>query len=144
VTTPHRTTTRGRSLPAVLLGVLAVLASLLAAPGTSVAAGASVVAAKPVAVRGAAPSGTGLRDGRDHLRAFSRRSSRDESAARAVAERRTGAGQGPAPFAAVLLTAVALTALAAGAVVSRGPAGHAPRRTPTARRGRAPPAAALA
>ena len=134
---------RGRSLPAGLVGVLAVLASVLVLPGSAAAAAPSHSAA-PVAARGAAPFGVGLRETRDKVRVAPRRLGREQSATFVAADRPAGTGHGPAPVAAALAAAVALTGLVAVALVTGDrPAGRS-GRTPGARRDRAPPALALA
>ena len=134
---------RGRSLPAGLLGVLAVLASLLVLPGSASSAAPSPSAA-PSAVRGAAPLGAGLRETRDKVRVAPRRLSREQPAASAAADHRAGPGHGSDPVAAVLTAALALAGLVVALLVTAGrPAGPS-RRTPGARRVRAPPALAFA
>jgi hypothetical protein len=134
---------RARSLPAGLLGVLAVLASLLVLPG-SFAATALTPSAAPAAARGAAPFGAGLRETRDKVRVAPRRLTREQSAALAAADRSAGTGRGPAPVAAVQTAALALTGLVVMALATAGPTRRPSRRTPGARRDRAPPALALA
>jgi hypothetical protein len=134
---------RCRSLPAGLLGVLAVLASLLVLPGSAAAAAPSPAAA-PAAARGAVPFGAGLRETRDKVRVASRRLSREQSTASAAADRPARTGHGPAPVAAVPTAALALTGLGVLALVTAGRPARPSRRTPGARRDRAPPALALA
>lgn len=134
---------RGCSLPAGLLGVLAVLASLLVLPGSAAAAAPSHSAA-PAAARGAAPLGVGLRETRDKIRVAPRRLGREQSATLVAADRPAGTGRGPAPVAAALAAAVALTGLVVAALVTGGRPARRSRRTPGTRRDRAPPALALA
>ena len=133
---------RGRSLPAGLLGVLAVLASLLVLPGSAAAVAPSHSAAS-AAARGAMPFGVGLRETRDKVRVGPRRLG-VQSATFVATERPAGAGHGPAPVAAALAAVVALTGLVAGALVACGRPARRSRRTPGTRRDRAPPALALA
>ena len=119
------TTTRGR-LSAALLGVLAVLGTVLVGPGAS-----SVhreVTASAVTVRAVAPVASGLRH---HL------------GTAASVDRPTLGGHGPSPSAA-LASAFALAALVALGLAVLGRTGRLPRRTPGMARGRAPPAPALA
>ena len=137
-------TTRGRSLPAALLGVLAVLCSLVVGPGAVTAPAAAAASASTSAVRALAPFGTGLRDARHHPRALPRRGIRDQAGSLISAERPAPAGHGPAPSAAVLALAVALTVLVAGGLAARRRTGRLSRRTPGMLRDRAPPAPALA
>jgi hypothetical protein len=134
---------RGRSLPAALLGALAVLAALFVLPGGQAAGAASPSLGPAAAVRGTASPGSGLRESRDLARLLPRRGTRSESAGAVMHDGRAGSRQGPAP-AAALAAAVALgLALVAGLVVAcRG--GRLCRRTPGTRRDRAPPVLALA
>lgn len=134
---------RGRSLPAGLLGVLAVLASLLVWPGGTVAATPSPSVA-PAAARGAVPFGVGLREARDKVRVAPRRLSREQTVALVAADRPSGTGVGSTPAAAVLAGALALIGLVVGALVTAGGPASPSRRTPGGRRDRAPPALALA
>ena len=136
-------TTRGRSLPAALLGALAVLAALFVVPGGQATVAPSPSLGPAATVRGAAPLGAGLRENRDQARVLPRRGARTESAAAAAHDGRTDAGHGPVP-AGVLAAVVALAALVAGAAAADGRTGRLSRRTPATRRDRAPPALALA
>jgi hypothetical protein len=134
---------RGRSLAAGLLGVLAVLASLLVLPGSAAAAAPSHSAAS-AAARGAVPFGVGLRETRDKVRVAPRRLGREQPATFVAAERPAGTGRGPAPVGAALAAAVALTGLVAAALVTCARPARRSLRTPGTRRDRAPPALALA
>ncbi len=134
---------RGRSLFAGLLGVLAVLASLLVLPGSAAVAVPSPSAA-PSAARGAVPFGAGLRETRDKVRVAPRRLSREQSVASAAADHLAGTGHGSGPTAAVQIAALALTGVLVLALVTAGRPRRPSRRTPGARRDRAPPALALA
>jgi hypothetical protein len=130
-------------MPAGLLGVFAVLASLLVLPGSAAAAAPSH-SAVPAAARGAAPFGVGLHETRDKVRVAPRRLGREQSATFVAAERPAGTSYGPAPVAAALAAAVALTGLVAAALVPGAGPARPSRRTPGTRRDRAPPALALA
>ena len=112
---------RGRSLPAGLLGVLAVLASLLVLPGSAAAVAPSHSAAS-AAARGAMPFGVGLRETRDKVRVGPRRLG-VQSATFVATERPAGAGHGPAPVAAALAAVVALTGAGRRGAGRRWPAG---------------------
>ena len=140
--TAQPATTRGRSLPAALLGALAVLAALFVVPGGQATIAPSPSLGTAATVRGTAPLGTGLRENRDQARVVPRRGTRTESAA-AAHDGRTDAGHGPVP-AGVLAAVVALAALVAVAAAAEGRTGRLSRRTPGSRRDRAPPALALA
>jgi hypothetical protein len=134
---------RGRSLPAALLGALAVLAALFVLPGGSATVAASPSFGPAATVRGTAALGNGLREGRDQVRLLPRRGTRAESAGAAVRDGRAGTRQGPAP-AAALAAAVALGLLVATGLVVAGSGGGLSRRTPGTRRDRAPPVLAFA
>jgi len=136
-------TTRGRSLPAALLGALAVLAALFVVPGGQATAAPSPSLGPAATVRGTAPLGAGLRENRDHARVVPRRGTRTEGAATAAQDGRTGAGHAPVPVGA-LAAVVTLAALVAGTAAAHGRTGRLSRRTPGTRRDRAPPALALA
>jgi hypothetical protein len=139
VTTGSSTT--GRSMPAVLVAVLAVLASLLVGPAataTHPGAGASTVA-----VRGPAPLGTGQREAREQLRPAPRRGTRGDLGSAASLDRPATRGHVPSPSAAVAVVAL-LAVLVAGGLAVRGRTGLPSRRTPGMVRDRAPPALALA
>jgi hypothetical protein len=144
VTALPSATTRSRRLPAVLLGVLAVFASLVVGPAATTAPAAAAASASTSAVRALAPFGSAVRDARQHPRALPRRGTRDHSGSLIAAERRAPAGHGPAPSAAVLALVVGLTVLAAGGLAARRRTGHFSRRTPGTLRDRAPPVPALA
>lgn len=119
------TTTTGR-VSAALLGVLAVLATVLVGPAaTSVH---REVTASAVTVRAVAPVASGLRQ---HL-----------GTATSV-DRPALGGHGPSPSAG-LGSAAVLAALVAVGLAVLGRTGRLPRRTPGPARGRAPPAPALA
>jgi hypothetical protein len=143
VTALPSASTRGRGLPAALLGVLAVLASLVVGPGAVAAPAAAAASASTSAVRALAPFGAGVRDARHHLRTLPRRGTRDQSGPLIAPERPAPAGHGPAPSAAVLALAAALTVLVAGGLAARRRTGHVSRRTPGTLRDRAPPVPAL-
>jgi hypothetical protein len=120
------TTTRGRRLSAALLGVLAVLATVLVGPGaTSVH---REVTASAVTVRAVAPVAAGLRH---HIGPV------------ASVDRPALGGHGPSPS-ATLTSAAVLAALVAIGLAVLGRTGRLPRRTPGRARGRAPPAPAVA
>jgi hypothetical protein len=133
---------RGRSLPAALLGALAVLAALFVLPGGQAAVAASP-SVGPAAVRGTAALGNGLRESRDLVRLLPRRGVRPESASAVVRDGQAGTRQGPAP-AAALAAAVALGLLLVAGLAGVGRGGRLSRRTPGTRRDRAPPVLALA
>ena len=119
------TTMRGR-VAAALLGVLAVLATVLVGPGaTSVH---REVTASAVTVRALAPVASGLRH---------------QLGAAASVDRQGLRGHGPSPSAG-LTSAAVLAALVAIGLAVLGRTGRLPRRTPGLARGRAPPAPALA
>lgn len=119
------TTTTGR-VSAALLGVLAVLATVLVGPGaTSVHRG---VTASSVTVRAVAPVASGLRH---------------QIGTAASVERAALGGHGPSPSAG-LGSAAVLAALVAVGLAVLGRTGRLPRRTPGTARGRAPPVPALA
>jgi hypothetical protein len=125
VTARLSTTTRGR-VSAALLGVLAVLATVLVGPGAT-----SVhleVTASSVTVRAVAPVASGLRH---HL------------GTAASVDRPALGGHGPSPS-ATLASAAALAALVALGLAVSGRTGRLPRRTPGRARARAPPARTLA
>ena len=142
MTTQPRTE-RGRSLPAALLGALAVLAALFVVPGGQATVAPSPSLGPAATVRGTAPLGAALRENRDQARIVPRRGTRTESAVAAAQDSRTGAGHGPTP-AGALAAVVILAALVAGAAAVAGRTGRLSRRTPEARRDRAPPALAFA
>jgi hypothetical protein len=125
VTTRLSTTTTGR-VSAALFAVLAVLASVLAGPGTP-----SVqreVTVSTVTIRAVAPVASGLRH---------------QIGAAASVDRQALRGHGPSPSAG-LTSAAVLAALVAIGLAVLGRTGRLPRRTPGTARGRAPPAPALA
>jgi hypothetical protein len=124
VTTRLSTTTRGR-VSAALLGVLAVLATVVVGPGAT--SDHSEVTASAVTVRAVAPVAAGIRH---HV------------GTAASVDRPALGGHGPSPSAA-LGSAAVLAALVALGLAVLGRAGHLPRRTPGMARGRAPPATAL-
>ena len=136
-------TERGRSLPAALLGALAVLAALFVVPGGQATVAPSPSFGPAATVRGTAPLGAALRENRDQARIVPRRGTRTESAAADAQDGRTGAGHGPVP-AGALAAVVTLAALVAGAAAAEGRTGQLSRRTPGTRRDRAPPALAFA
>ena len=92
-------TERGRSLPAALLGALAVLAALFVVPGGQATVAPSPSFGPAATVRGTAPLGAGLRENRDQARIVPRRGTRTERAAAAAQDgrhrgrARTGAGR---------------------------------------------------
>ena len=119
------TTMRGR-VAAALLGVLAVLATVLVGPGaTSVH---REVTASSVTVRALAPVASGLRH---------------QIGAAASVDRQVLRGHGPSPSAGFTSAAV-LAALVAIGLGGLGRTGRLPRRTSGSARGRAPPVPALA
>lgn len=144
MTAQPRTTARVRSLSAVLLGVLTVLASIVGPPAAAGAGSAAQSATPAAAVRAPIAPVGGLRESRAQPRALHRRGLRDGSAPSVAAHRSTDSAQGSAPAAGVLPAALALLVLAVAALASTSGAGRRPRRTAGVRRDRAPPALALA
>lgn len=137
-----RTTTKGRSAFAALVGVL-LLAGLFVGP----AAGAARTGAAPVitsTARGVAPLGIGHRVFRDIPRALPRRSAAEHSRLAVAIERATTVLPGSTLYAAVLGAALLVAALVAGFRAVHGRPCRVSARVPGIRRDRAPPALALA
>ena len=137
------TITRGRSLAAALLGVLAVLASLFVGPAAATTQAAAAPASTASTVRGVAPLALGPRETRDHLRALTRRGAGEQSRLAVATERTAAAGQGPTLFTAVLGAAVLVVPRVAGLPAVRERSGQVSRHMSGTHRDRAPPALAL-
>jgi hypothetical protein len=129
---------------AVLLGVLAVLASLFVGPAAATAQAGAASAATTSTVRGVPPLAIGQSGTRDHRRAMPRSGDREQSRLTVAVERPAAAGQGPTPFAAALGAPVLVAPLVAGFLAVRHQTGQVCCPTSGTRRDRAPPTLAFA
>jgi hypothetical protein len=143
VTRQCRTTTKGRSVAAALLGVLA-LACLFVGPSAVTAQAGQAPAATASTARGIATPGIGQRETRGHLRALPRGGAEEHSRFAVAAERPTTAGQGSTLFAAVLGALMLVAPPVAGFHAVRDRSRPVSRRARGTRRDRAPPALAFA